>query len=113
MAGGLESGFVGYPQAAVSPTRSLLLFVLSGGPWLVPVAHAWPDGPAPGTEPSECVDLSSVPVRYDIQYSMDDWPFGTDPASVTTIYEDVLQLSAAAAPAATTATPWPMAASCA
>lgn len=42
------------------------------------------------TEPAACEDLSSVPVRYDIQYSMDDWPFGTDPASVTTILEDVL-----------------------
>ncbi len=69
------------------------LLVLSGSPWLVPVAQAWPDGPAPGTEPSECVDLSSVPVNYDVQYSMDDHPAGTDPASVTTILEDIFNFS--------------------
>jgi hypothetical protein len=43
-------------------------------------------------EPADCEDLSSVPVRYDIQYSMDDWPLGTDPASVITILEDVLNV---------------------
>jgi len=58
-----------------------------GGP-AVEAVH----GAQGATEPAACEDLSSVPVRYDIQYSMDDWPFGTDPASVTTIFEDVLNV---------------------
>ena len=44
-------------------------------------------------DPSDCEDLASVPVRYDIRYSMDDWPPGTDPATVTTVLEDVLNFA--------------------
>lgn len=61
---------------------------------LVPAAGAWawPQGGDPALEPTACEDLASVPVNPGIQYSMDDHPAGTDPASVTTILEDVFNV---------------------
>jgi hypothetical protein len=44
-------------------------------------------------DPSACVDLSSIPINYGVRYSMDDFPAGTDPASVTTVLEDIFSFA--------------------
>ncbi len=82
------------PPFALLPALALLALApaalpAAAGPASIDAIHGT-QGP---NDPADCDDLASVPVRYDIRYSMDDWPLGTDPATVTTVLEDVLNFA--------------------